>query len=123
MPVNGQEKGPSESACMESEARTNPGAPALATTMASAATSRTAATKKPAGFMSGRLYLAIVGKKSLFQIFGIKPSDSVVGNLVKIVIEVGVNCSGYDQQFLVVAFELLEHIFAEIARMCFLSVH
>ena len=47
----------------------------------------------------------------------------VEGNLLEVVVEVGVDCAGDDEQLLVVALELLVGVLAEIAGMGVLAVN
>ena len=59
----------------------------------------------------------------LLQIGVVELLYAVEWNFVHLVIQVGVVCARHNQQFLVVSFQLLECVFAEVARMGFLSMH
>ena len=61
-------------------------------------------------------------KRLLFQILAVEGLYPVEGNLLEVVVEVGVDCAWDDEQLLVVALELLVGILAEIAGMGVLTV-
>lgn len=58
----------------------------------------------------------------LFQMFHIECHDLVERNLVEVVVEVHMAGAGDDEEFLVVAGELLEGVFAEVAGMGLFAV-
>ena len=48
--------------------------------------------------------------------------DFVKGNFIHLVIQIHMACAGNNHQFLVVALQFFECVFAEIAGMCFFTV-
>ena len=71
-------------------------------------------TDSPAGwYYVKRLLLQVLAEECLYPI---------EGNLLEVVVEVGVDCAWDDEQLLVVALELLVGILAEIAGMGVLTV-
>ena len=61
-------------------------------------------------------------KRLLFQVLAEEGLNPVEGNLLEVVVEVGVDCAWDDEQLLVVALELLVGVLAEIAGMGVLTV-
>ena len=61
-------------------------------------------------------------KRLLLQILAEEGLYPVEGNLLEVVVEVGVDCAWDDEQLLVVALELLVGVLAEIAGMGVLTV-
>ena len=62
-------------------------------------------------------------KRLLFQVLAEEGLNPVEGNLLEVVVEVGVDCAWDDEQLLVVALELLVGVLAEIAGMGVLTVN
>ena len=60
---------------------------------------------------------------ALFQIFPVELFYLVKWDFLEIIIQVGMACAGDNQQFLVVPFQHLVSILAEIAGMGFLPVY
>lgn len=62
-------------------------------------------------------------KRLLLQVLAVEGLNPVERNLLKVVVEVGMDCAGNDKQLLVVAPELLVGVLAEIAGMGVLAVN